>query len=112
MAQFREYRFDPSLDWLHRRFAFFRATCPEARFRDGAKAVELAKKALELAGRDADREYRAALAAACAEAGQFDKAVAEQTRALEDRSLDREDRVKMEQRLKLYRDKKPYRDQE
>ena len=72
----------------------------------------MAQKALELAGRDADREYHAVLAAAYAEAGQFDKAVAEQTRVLEDKSLDREDRAKMQQRLKLYRDKKPYRDQE
>ncbi len=102
----------PSLDGLHRDYALFRATCPEASYRDGEKAVQLAQKALELAGRIVDWEYRAALAAAYAETGQFDKAVTEQTRAVEDKSLDREDRARMEQRLKLYRDKKPYRDQE
>jgi tetratricopeptide (TPR) repeat protein len=105
-------RLAPSMDWLHRYYAFFRATCPEARYRDGKKAVELAKKAIELAGRDADWEYHSTLAAAYAEANQFDKAVAEQTKELENKSLDREDRAKMEQRLKLYRDKQPYRDME
>jgi tetratricopeptide (TPR) repeat protein len=105
-------RLAPSMDWLHHSYAFFRATCPESDYRDGKKAVELAKKAIELADSDADWEYHATLAAAYAEAGQFDKAVEEQTKALEDKSLDREDRDKMEQRLKLYREKKPYRDVE
>jgi tetratricopeptide (TPR) repeat protein len=105
-------RLTPSIDWLHRDYGFFRATCSESNYRDGKKAVELAKKAIELAGKDADWEYHAALAAAYAEASQFDKAVAEQTKALEDKSLDREDRDKMEQRLKLYGEEKPYRDVE
>jgi tetratricopeptide (TPR) repeat protein len=105
-------RLAPSMDWLHREYAFFRATCPESNYRDGKKAVQLAQTAMELAGKDADWEFHAALAAAYAEAGQFDKAVEEQTKALEDKSLDREDRTKMEQWLKLYREKKPYRDVE
>ncbi len=105
-------RLAPTMDWLHRDYAFFRATCPESTYRDGKKAVELAQKGIELAGKDADWKYHATLAAAFAEAGQFDKAVEEQPKALEDKSLDREDRDKMEQRLKLYREKKPYRDVE
>ncbi len=99
-----------ALDELHRDYARFLATCPEARYRDGKRALELAKKAIELAGKDADWEYSAALAAAYAEVGDFDRAVAEQEKVLADKSLDKEDRAKMEKRLALYKDKKPYRD--
>jgi tetratricopeptide (TPR) repeat protein len=101
-------RLDP-MDWVQRNYAFFRATCREEKYRDGKKAIVLAKKAIKLASMDANWEYSAALAAAYAEAGEFDKAVQQQTKALEDKSIDKEDRAKMEERLKLYRDKKPYR---
>jgi hypothetical protein len=71
----------------------------------------VAQKAIQLAGKDADRNYWAALAAAYAETGDFDKAIAEQTKAVADKSLDREDRESMEKRLNLYKQKKPYRDE-
>jgi tetratricopeptide (TPR) repeat protein len=96
----------------HRDYALFLATCPDARYRNGKKAVELAEKALEKAGTGADWEFRAALAAARAEAGDFERAVAEQQKALEDKTLDKVDRKKMEVRLDLYRAKKPFRDEE
>jgi hypothetical protein len=54
-------RLDP-MDWVQRDYAFFRATCPEEKYRDGKKAVELAQKAIKLAGKDANWEYPAALA--------------------------------------------------
>ncbi len=100
------------MDWIHRDFAFFLSTCPDAEYRDGKKAVELAKKAVEKVGKDADWKFFATLAAAHAEAGDFELAVVEQRKALDDKSLDKDDRAKMEKRLELYRAKKPYRDEE
>ena len=98
--------------WLRIEFALFLASCPDSKYRDGKRAVELAKKAIEKAGKDLDWEYFAALAAAYAEVGDFESAIAEQRKALEDKSLDKDDKKKMEARLGLYRMKKPYRDEE
>jgi hypothetical protein len=51
------------------------------------------------------------MAAACAEAGDFESAVKWQTKA-DDLHADDEDKRVGESRLELYRDKKPYRDDE
>lgn len=89
-----------ALGWLH-------ATCPDAKFRDGKKAVECATKACELTqwkyGMNLDT-----LAAAHAEAGDFAKAVEFQKKAIEAGGLVLQD-PKVKERLKLYEDKKPYR---
>ena len=90
------------LAWLH-------GCCPVEKFRDGKKATEYGKKLVELDPSGANRDT---LAVAYAEAGDFESAVAEQRKALDDKSLDKEDRAAMEKRLQLYRDKKPYRDEE
>ncbi len=55
------------LAWLH-------ATCPGDAFRDGRQAVELAQRACERGGWSRP-EFLGTLAAAHAEAGQFDEAV-------------------------------------
>lgn len=104
-------KLDP-MDWLSREYSLFLASCPDAKYRDGKRAVELAKKGIEKAGKDADWNDFAALAAAYAETGDFELAVAEQRKALDDKSLDAEDKKKMEARLELYRAKKPFRDDE
>ena len=91
-------------------YAFFRATCPVAKYRDGKKAVEMAKLAIEKAGKDADWEYPATLAAAYAEVGDFELAVTEQRKVLDDKHIDATDKKEQEARLALYRAKKPYRD--
>ncbi|MGL6076039.1 MAG: tetratricopeptide repeat protein [Fimbriiglobus sp.] len=105
---------DP-MDWIHRNYAKFRANCPEAKYRDGKKAVELAKKAVEKAGKDTDWQYADALAMAYAEASDFELAVAEQRKAIEmlkaEKAPDVEDLKQAEARLELYRAKKPYRDE-
>ncbi len=82
------------------------ATCPDARFRDSKKAIESAQKACELAQWKA-AHYIGTLAAAYAEAGDFDAAVRWQTQAnaLESNP---ERKADGEARLKLYREKKPY----
>jgi tetratricopeptide (TPR) repeat protein len=84
--------------------ALFRAGCPEARFRDGKKALEAAQKAYELTKGAAEQ---AALAAAHAELGQFDKAVEWQMKALAAAAA--EEKEQHSERLKLYQDQKPYR---
>jgi tetratricopeptide (TPR) repeat protein len=99
----------PTSVFVLREYALFRAACPEAKYRDGTKALKMAKQALEKAGKGAGWEYEAALAAAYAETEDFDQAVAEQKKALADPSLDKQDRERLEKRLALYQNKKPYR---
>jgi tetratricopeptide (TPR) repeat protein len=97
--------------WLYREFAFFLATCPDAKFRDGKKALALAKKATDMALRgQRDGAYLSVLAAAYAEVGDFAEAVVYQQRALEDISLHPDERASYQLRLPLYQNKKTFRD--
>jgi tetratricopeptide (TPR) repeat protein len=87
--------------------AWLLATCPDDKLRDGALAVKLATVALELSGRKEATCY-GTLAAAYAEAGQFDEAVKYQTQALADPDYDQAYGKEARQRLELYKQKKPY----
>jgi tetratricopeptide (TPR) repeat protein len=93
----------------HLAFAWLLATCPEEKVRDGAKALEHAKKADELPGRSIGFALEV-MAAARAEVGQFDEAVKWQKKALESRGLSQEELTEARQRLQLYEQKKPYRE--
>jgi RNA polymerase sigma factor (sigma-70 family) len=88
--------------------AWIWATCPDAKHRNGKKAVESAMKACELADWK-NPEYLETLAAAFAETGDFASATKWQTTA---NALHRtgKDKATGESRLKLYQEKKPYRD--
>jgi hypothetical protein len=89
------------------RRAWVWAACPDPKLRDGKRAVESATKACELTNWREPR-FLHALAAAHAEAGDFDSAVQWQTKALAfatNPSENQEQRA----RLLLYQDKKPYR---
>jgi serine/threonine-protein kinase len=86
------------------------ATCPDEKIRDGKRAIKYARTACERT-RWEDLCCADSLAAAYAEAGQFDEAVRYQTRALEDPILRGTFRTAAGRRLELYRQKKPFRDQ-
>ena len=98
----------PSSPWRTTNRAWLWATCPDEKYRDGKKAVESATRACELTDwKDADSLDT--LAAACAEAGDFDAAVKWQEKALGMLAKDDEpNRKDFEARLTLYRAKKPY----
>lgn len=86
-------------------FAWQLATCPEARFRDGDRAVVLAQKALEISGaRYAN--FLGTLAAAAAEAGDFERAIKAQQEALE--AAPAAEKASFQSRLSLYEKRRPY----
>src|SRR5262249_12282222 len=95
---------EPDYAGYHTAVALLRAACPDEKVRDGKKALEAAQKAYELAK---GPNELAALAAAHAELGEFDKAVEWQTKAIEVAPEAQKDQYR--QRLKLYEEKKPYR---
>jgi tetratricopeptide (TPR) repeat protein len=85
------------------------ATCPDEKYRNGPKAVEYAKKGLEL---NKSKGFALdTLAAAYAENGQFDEAVKCQMEALEDPAFQKRYGEEAEKRLELYKNKKPFRDE-
>ena len=90
--------------------AWLEATCPDASLRNGKAALQKSRKICELT-KWKDPAYVETLAAACAEVGDFDRAVQYQTQAM---TLERPasyERAGMEKRLAHYRERKPYRDQ-
>jgi tetratricopeptide (TPR) repeat protein len=90
--------------------AWFRATCPEAQFRNGKEAAELATLACTLdKWKDADEIDT--LAAAYAETGNFAEAERYQQKAMALLSEDEALRPKFRARLEQYRAKQPVRQQ-
>lgn len=90
--------------------AWLLATSPIDEHRDGNKAIEAATKACELTFWK-NPAYLGALAAACAETGNFTEAVKWQEKSLENAdSIPEKRRVDYESRLALYREGKPYRE--
>jgi tetratricopeptide (TPR) repeat protein len=83
------------------------ATCPDARYRDGREAMAAATRACELTGWKQACSL-SALAAACAETGDHERAASWQTKA---NALESDPQAKTEgeSRLKLYQEKKPFR---
>jgi hypothetical protein len=87
--------------------AWLWATCPEAKYRDGKRAVESATTACELSAWKEPNDVDT-LSAAQAEAGDFDAAVKSQSKAI---SLLTDPAKKQDyrSRLMLYEQHKPYR---
>jgi tetratricopeptide (TPR) repeat protein len=100
-------RLDPDHAGACNSKAWVLATCPEEKLRDGLEAIRLAKKACTLT-QDKVATYVDTLAAAYAEAGEFEEAVTTQTRALELAAP--QERAEFAMRLKLFREKKKYRE--
>ena len=106
VAQMKTKRPEAALNSL----AWLRATCPEPGMRDGKEAVQLAVKACDLS------EWKNwgtidTLAAAYAETGDFDQAINYQQCVLQMVNPPTDQR-KLQQRLALYREHKPYREAE
>ena len=87
--------------------AWLRATCLDEKYRNGKQAVEYATKACELSAWKAANDLDT-LAAAYAEAGNFDKAVEWQQKGMKLAPADQ--KADFESRLKLYQEQKPYRE--
>jgi TonB family protein len=90
--------------------AWFLATCPEERFRNGADAVSAAKKACDLRHWKGSECYDT-LAVAYAEAGDFDQAINYEKQSLNDSSLAPKERAEHEKRVALFEQRKPFRDE-
>jgi tetratricopeptide (TPR) repeat protein len=102
-------RLDPKYAYGYSNRAWLRATCSDAKYRDGRKAVESARTACDLTGWK-DANTIDTLAAAYAESGQFDEAVKWQMKSLELLGPAGKTATAYRQRLKIYQDHKPYRE--
>ena len=87
--------------------AWMLATSENAAIRDGAKAVQFAEKAVAATSRE-NPSCLDTLAAAYAEAGQFEKAVTTQKEAMALLKTEKEE-ADSQSRLNLYENKRPYR---
>jgi tetratricopeptide (TPR) repeat protein len=99
-------RLKPDYADAYNNLGWLLAVCPDATVRDGAKAVAYAKKACELSEWKTPSWFRT-LAAAYAEAGDFENAVKWEGKYLES-NPSKDASEKAHQRLSLYEQNKPY----
>jgi tetratricopeptide (TPR) repeat protein len=109
MLDLREaQRKDPTHAYPYQELAWLQSTASDARFRDGKKAVDHAIRACEL-NAWGDANNLCVLAAAYAEAGDFDAAVEWQSKAVD--LGNSEQRARWQPRLSLYKANQPYREE-
>jgi tetratricopeptide (TPR) repeat protein len=93
--------------------AWFQATCPDEKYRDGKKAVKNASRACQLSG-EKDWSFLDTLAAAYAESGDFEKAEETEAKAIglaeTGKSVTDKDKAAVRSRLELYKQGQPYRE--
>lgn len=104
-------KFDPSYIHAYTALAWLLSTNPDAAIRDGKKAVQYATKACELTEWESSNAI-GTLAAAYAEAGDFENALKWQNKMLEFNWRDKKDEETVRKNLALYQDHKPVRDLE
>jgi tetratricopeptide (TPR) repeat protein len=100
-------KIDPNFSPAYNNLAVQLATCPTAAIRDGKKAIEYATKACELSQWGNLNQINT-LAAAYAEAGDFDNAIKWENKILETPSLTPEEAALAKERLALYQAHQPY----
>lgn len=101
-------KLDPKLAEAFNELAWLQATCPEEKVRDGRSAVANALQACELTAYKG-AGYLDTLAAAYAEAGDFDNAVTWQYGAIELAPEPR--KAAMQRKAKAYEERQPYHEQ-
>ena len=95
--------------WCYNQLAWVQATCSDASVRNGKEAVAAATKACELTGWR-NWQFVDTLAAACAEAGDFKRAVELQEQALRTGAPIRSEQKAMQERVRLYKQSQPFRE--
>ena len=104
---YRALAVDPNCGTNYQNLAFFLATCPDPKYRDGQKAFANASQGYQMATA-ADAYYSVnSLAAAYAECGDFAKAQLWQAKVIE--MAPPSDKQLQTARLDLYKQNKPYR---
>jgi tetratricopeptide (TPR) repeat protein len=107
-SDYREaIRLDPKLGRAYLSAAWLMATCPDQRYRNTDMAIKSAQKAIELDG-DKDYRYLDTLAAAHANAGDFDQAKSIANKAVN--ATPQKEMANVRQRLELYQSGRPYRE--
>jgi tetratricopeptide (TPR) repeat protein len=102
--------FNPKHALAYHAKAWLLAVCREAKLRDGKQAVGLARLGCALNDYKITDDF-AILAAAYAEAGDFDNAIKWQEKALEDKDYVNRTGKEGQRRLQLYKDEKPNREE-
>jgi tetratricopeptide (TPR) repeat protein len=98
---------NPQDAWSYNTLAWIKATCPDASVRNGSEAVSAATQACELT-RWKLASLIDTLAAACAESGDFQRAIRLQKQALLVSNAPESERGAMQERLALYKQSQPY----
>jgi len=100
---------DESDSEANNNMAWLLSTCPDDAYRNGRKAVFFSNKACEMAHWN-KWYYLGTLAAAYAEAGDYDQAIKFQKQAMDLQGLKTDQQPEEQKKLELYQQHKPFRD--